>query len=431
MDSEIQKRKVSVVGLGYVGLPLVIEFAQHREVVAFDINSKRIEELKSGVDRTGEVEPQALQNNNIKFTDDKNDLKEADFHIVAVPTPVDQTNIPDLKFLIDVSQLLGEVIKTGDIIVYESTVYPGVTEEECLPVLEKTSGLKAHKDFKVGYSPERINPGDKEHTFKTVQKIVSGEDEATLEVVASIYSEIIKAGVYKAPSIRVAEAAKVVENIQRDLNISLMNELAMLFHTIHLDTNEVLKAAGTKWNFLPFKPGLVGGHCIDVDPYYMTYLAKKNNFYPQVINSGRSVNERVANFIADKTIQHIMLTDFCAKDYPVTILGLTFKENCKDTRNSKVINLIKRLKEFGVSAQVCDPWADAKEVKSRYGLELKNMDELTQTHSVICAVAHKEFQSLTPSEINKLLMPGGVLVDVKGIFHKETIEELGLHYWSL
>ncbi len=359
-------RNISVIGLGYVGLPVAVAFGKVKQTIGFDINRHRIQELKIHFDRTNEVEEYDLKQSDIIFTDEIEILTRANFHIVAVPTPVDESHQPDLTPMIKASETLAKALKVGDIVVYESTVYPGVTEEVCVPILEKYSGLKCGIDFKVGYSPERINPGDKERTFTKIKKVVSGQDAETLEIIANVYESVVTAGVYKASSIKVAEAAKVIENTQRDVNIALMNELALIFDRVGIDTLDVINAAASKWNFLPFKPGLVGGHCISVDPYYLTYLAEKLGYLPQVILSGRRINDGLGAFIAQKAIKLMIHNGHAIKGSTVTVLGLTFKENCPDIRNSKVIDVIKELNEFGVNVQVYDPHADFEETKIEY-----------------------------------------------------------------
>jgi len=365
-----KNRVISVVGLGYVGLPVAVAFGKVRRTIGFDINRTRIEELRDGFDRTDEVTPEELAAADILFTDRIEDLKGANFHIVAVPTPIDEANQPDLRLMCRASETVAAALKPGDIVVYESTVYPGVTEEECLPILERISGLKGGVDFKVGYSPERINPGDKEHTFTKILKVVSGQDAETLEVVADVYSSVVTAGVFRASSIKVAEAAKVIENTQRDLNIALMNELALIFDRMGIDTGEVLAAAGSKWNFLKFSPGLVGGHCIGVDPYYLTHKAEKLGYIPQVILAGRRINDGMGKFVAQRAVKEIIKAGHPVLGSVVTVLGLTFKENCPDLRNSKVIDIVKELQDYGMEVQVCDPLADHEEALHEYGVNL-------------------------------------------------------------
>lgn len=425
------ERIISVIGLGYVGLPVAVAFGKVRKTVGFDINNERISELKTGFDRTGEVEAGDLRAADIVFTDQISELAQADFHIVAVPTPVDDANQPDLTLMLKASQTVGRALKQGDIVVYESTVYPGVTEDECVPVLEKISGLVCGQDFFVGYSPERINPGDKEHTFTTIRKVVSGQNAATLDVVAEVYASVVTAGVYKASSIKVAEAAKVIENTQRDLNIALMNELSLIFDRMGIDTNDVLEAAGTKWNFLKFKPGLVGGHCIGVDPYYLTHKAEKIGYLPQVILAGRRINDGMGRFIAQRTIKEMILAGHNMIGARVTVLGLTFKENCPDLRNSKVVDIIGELKEYGCEVQVYDPWASRNEAEHEYGIELCEFNQLKPAGAVILAVAHEQFSKLGAIEIKTLSGNAPLLIDIKGVFDRTMLAEAGIRYWRL
>jgi len=423
-------RTVSIIGLGYVGLPVAVAFGIKRRTIGFDINKVRIRELQNGIDRTGEVTSEDLARADILFTDRMEDLRLADFHIVAVPTPVDEAHQPDLSLLLKASDTVGQALKKGDIVVYESTVYPGVTEDECVPVLEKASGLSCGKDFTVGYSPERINPGDREHSFTKIKKVVSGQDPATLEIVAQVYESVVTAGVHRASSIKVAEAAKVIENTQRDLNIALMNELALIFERLGIDTGDVLAAAGTKWNFLPFRPGLVGGHCIGVDPYYLTHMAEKIGYIPQVILSGRRINDGMGRFIAQRTIREMIHAGDNILGSTVTVLGLTFKEDCPDIRNSKVIDIIRELEDYGIEVQVHDPLADPKEVNHEYGLELVPLDELRPAVAVVLAVAHRQFRDMTASSYRSLLS-GSVLIDVKGVFNRDEVKEMGIRLWRL
>jgi UDP-N-acetyl-D-glucosamine/UDP-N-acetyl-D-galactosamine dehydrogenase len=424
-------RVISVIGLGYVGLPVAVAFGKVRRTVGFDINSARIRELREGHDRTGEVSSEELRSADILLTDHIEDLKRADFHIVAVPTPIDAANQPDLRLMCRASETVGAALKPGDIVVYESTVYPGVTEEECLPILERVSGLKGGIDFRVGYSPERINPGDKEHTFTKIKKVVSGQDAATLDIVAAVYSSVVTAGVHRAPSIRVAEAAKVIENTQRDLNIALMNELALIFDRLGIDTGEVLAAAGSKWNFLKFTPGLVGGHCIGVDPYYLTHKAEKVGYIPQVILAGRRINDGMGKFIAQRTVKEIIKAGHPVLGCIVTVLGLTFKEDCPDLRNSKVIDIINELKDYGIKVQVCDPLADPAEALREYGLPLVPLAQLKPAVAVVAAVAHAQYRSLSVADIAALMGPSPVLVDVKGLYNRGQVQEAGIRGWYL
>ena len=423
-------RKVSVIGLGYVGLPVAVAFGKKNRTIGFDVNPERIRELRDGHDRTGEVTSAELAETDLLFTASIDELRQADFHIVAVPTPVDDAKRPDLTLLLKASETVGKALKKGDIVVYESTVYPGATEEECVPVLERVSGLTRGKDFSVGYSPERINPGDKEHTFTKIKKVVSGSDQETLEIVASVYEAVVTAGVHRAASIKVAEAAKVIENTQRDLNIALMNELALIFDRLGIDTLDVLEAAGTKWNFLPFRPGLVGGHCIGVDPYYLTHKAEKIGYIPQVILAGRRINDGVGKFIAQRTIREMIHAGQNILGSTVTVLGLTFKEDCPDIRNSKVIDIIRELQDYGITVQVHDPLADPAEVQHEYGLNLAPFDHLQPASAVVVAVAHRQYRNMSVPDI-KALMNGSVLVDVKGMLNPEEMATLGIRFWRL
>ncbi len=425
------ERIISVIGLGYVGLPVAVAFGKVRRTVGFDINPLRISELQAGHDRTDEVTTEDLQGADILFTEKIEELAQADFHIVAVPTPVDEANQPDLTLMLKASETVGKALKKGDIVVYESTVYPGVTEDECVPVLERVSGLVCGRDFTVGYSPERINPGDREHTFTKIKKVVSGQDAATLETVAQVYESVVTAGVHRAASIKVAEAAKVIENTQRDLNIALMNELALIFDRMGIDTNEVLEAAGTKWNFLKFKPGLVGGHCIGVDPYYLTHKAEKIGYIPQVILAGRRINDGMGRFIAQRTIKEMIKAGHGVLGTRVTVLGLTFKEDCPDLRNSKVIDIIRELEDYGCVVQVADPQADAAEAMHEYGVTLCPFDRLQPAAAVVAAVAHQPYRSLTPADLRRLMGAAPVVVDVKGLFDRRALDEAGVRCWRL
>lgn len=409
-------RKISVIGLGYVGLPVAVAFGQGAEmpVIAFDINKGRIEELKKGIDVTGEVTQENLTAANLKLTTKPTDLKAADFHIVTVPTPIDGANRPDFTPLLSASRTVGAVLKKGDIVVYESTVYPGATEDICVPVLEELSGLIFGKDFTVGYSPERINPGDQVHRFETITKVVSGSDAATLETVAQVYESVVKAGVHRAANIKTAEAAKVIENTQRDLNIALMNELALIFNRLGIDTRDVLAAAGTKWNFLPFTPGLVGGHCIGVDPYYLTHCAEKSGYHPEVILAGRHINDSIGAFVASEIIKKL-LSAGASGPLIVSILGFTFKEDVPDFRNTKVIDIIDELKAFGVTVQVHDPLADTAEVRHEYGIELMTEEAMQPAHAIVLAVSHEAYVKAGWQGIRKHLKDGkGLVADIKG-----------------
>jgi UDP-N-acetyl-D-galactosamine dehydrogenase len=425
-------RKVAVVGLGYVGLPIAIAFGMRGKVVGFDINKTKIAELQEGFDRTGEVSAVDLKGSNVQYTSESTDLKAADFIIVAVPTPIDESLQPDLKALRMVSELIGNNMSPGTIVVYESTVYPGVTEEVCLPILEKSSGLKAGIDFKVGYSPERINPGDKEHTLEKIVKVVSAQDAESLEIVANTYALVVKAGIHRASSIKVAEAAKVIENTQRDLNIALMNELALIFHRLGIDTKSVLEAAGTKWNFLKFFPGLVGGHCIGVDPYYLTAKAESVGYHPQVILAGRRINNEMGKFVAQQTMKLLSQLPRPVKDLKVAILGLTFKENVPDLRNSKVLDIIRELREFGVQVLVHDPIAEPEEAVAEYGIHLQQWKDLKSIDGLVIAVAHRAYAEMGLQELLKPLrsQQDGVVIDVKCLLDQAELPKT-LKYWRL
>lgn len=425
------QRKISVVGLGYVGLPVAVEFGKNQHVIGFDINQVRIQELKQGIERTNEVSPKELSETDVLFTFDASDLKKADFHIIAVPTPVNDAKQPDLTPVIKASITVGKQLKKGDIVVYESTVYPGATEEDCIPVLERESGLTWKTDFNVGYSPERINPGDKLHTFKTITKVVSGDTPETLAIVAAVYESVVTAGVHRAATIKVAEAAKVIENTQRDLNISLMNELALIFNKMDIDTRDVLAAAGSKWNFLAFDPGLVGGHCIGVDPYYLTYKAATLGYTPQVILSGRSINDSMGGFIATQTIKGLIKTGKSVKDCIVTILGFTFKENVPDIRNTRVIDIVRELQDYDINVQVFDPMADTHEIREEYDIDLVSEDKLKPAQAILLAVPHQYFMAKDWSYISSLLEnKTGVVIDVKARLDRNTIPD-GISLWRL
>jgi UDP-N-acetyl-D-galactosamine dehydrogenase len=415
-------RKIAVVGLGYVGLPVAVAFGKNHEVIGFDINDQRIEELKNGYDRTNEVEDKDLVNAKIRFTSDKEDLKKADFIIVAVPTPINKNNQPDLTPLLGASKTVGSSLTKDTIIVYESTVYPGATEDDCVPVLEKESGLKSGQDFFVGYSPERINPGDKEHTFETITKVVSGQTPEVLDIIAEVYGSVVKAGVHKATNIKVAEAAKVIENTQRDVNIALMNELAVIFDKVGIDTKDVLEAAGTKWNFLRFSPGLVGGHCIGVDPYYLTHKAEELGHHPEVILAGRRINDNMAKHISSSIIKEMLKKGISVVGNTINILGLTFKENCPDLRNTKVIDVIEELKEFGLNVVVHDAEADAVEAKKYYNIDLKAKSELPNADVVVYAVPHNEYKE-NKNDYLKLLNDSGIIFDIKGMIDNKDVKE--------
>ena len=423
---------VAVVGLGYVGLPLAVEFGKKRNTIGFDLSTSKIESYKRYIDPTDEVSTaDSKAATQLTVTANPSEISKADYIIVAVPTPVDQAHQPDFSALIGASEIVGRNMKPGAIIVYESTVYPGATEEICIPVIEKYSGLQWKKDFFVGYSPERINPGDKQHTLTTIIKVVSGDNPATLEKVAHLYESIITAGVYRASNIKVAEAAKVIENTQRDLNIALMNELAIIFDKLGIDTLEILQAAGTKWNFLPFRPGLVGGHCIGVDPYYLTHKAEMVGYIPQVILAGRRINDNMAKFIAEQTIKQIIKGGFNVKGAKVNVLGLTFKENCPDLRNSKVADVISELKDYGVDVYVHDPIAEAKEAEHEYGVTLQSWESLPKAHAIISAVSHRDFIQKPLTEICSKLVDKGCFIDVKSQFNENDLCKAGLSVWRL
>ncbi|WP_252503975.1 nucleotide sugar dehydrogenase [Sporosarcina sp. Marseille-Q4943] len=425
------KRKIAVIGLGYVGLPVAVAFGKKYTVIGFDINEHRISTLQAGVDYTNEVEVDDLTEAKIEFTSDSERLKESDFMIVSVPTPINAHNQPDLSPLLRASETVGKSLQKGAIVVFESTVYPGVTEEECIPVLEKHSGMKAGIDFFVGYSPERINPGDKERTFTKITKVVSGQTPEVLDIIAQVYSDVVEAGVYKASSIRVAEAAKVIENTQRDVNIALMNELALIFDSLGIDTAEVLEAAGTKWNFLKFSPGLVGGHCIGVDPYYLTHKAQTVGHFPEVILAGRRINDSIGRYIARALVKKMIKLNLPVQGAKVTVLGLTFKENVPDLRNSKVIDIIWELQEFGVEVQVADPHADVNEAFAEYQLSLTPYDKLPPSDAVVLAVSHMEYVNEGWSQFDRLLKHGkGIVMDIKSVLSKASKPEQ-IHLWRL
>jgi len=425
-----KQKKIAVIGLGYVGLPLALEFAKKFSVIGFDISEERVEMMKNGIDPSEELDSSAFANKDIIFTADPEVLKGAHFFIVAVPTPVDEHKVPNLKPLIGASTTVGNAIKKGDYVVYESTVYPGATEEDCLPVVEELSGLKLNKDYKAGYSPERINPGDKEHTVDKILKIVSGSDEESAEEIAKIYGEIITAGIFKASTIKVAEAAKVIENTQRDLNISLMNELSIIFDKMGIDTRAVIEAAGTKWNFIKFYPGLVGGHCIGVDPYYLTYKAKKLGYDPQVILSGRRINDGMPAFVAKRLVQKIIQKGKSPQKTKVLVMGFTFKENVADIRNTKVVDLIRELMEYSINVHLVDPYADPNDVVREYKLPM--MDQPSDNYdAVIVAVNHKEYVQLDNDYFKSIMNGAPILMDLKGVYDQKEMESAGIDYWRL
>ncbi|MBQ9082374.1 MAG: nucleotide sugar dehydrogenase [Clostridia bacterium] len=428
-----REEKISLIGLGYVGMPIAVAFAQKADVVGFDNNAAKIELYKSGIDPTNEVGNAVIAATTVHFTCDETELRKAKFHIVAVPTPVNDDHTPDLGPVESASQIVGRNLTRGSIVVYESTVYPGVTEEVCVPILERESGMKCGVDFKVGYSPERINPGDKVHRLETITKIVSGMDAETLDTVAKVYELVVDAGVHRAESIKVAEAAKVIENSQRDINIAFMNELSIIFNKMGIDTKAVLTAAGTKWNFLKFVPGLVGGHCIGVDPYYLTYRAEQLGYHSQVILAGRRINDDMGRYVAENVVKKIIAADTPVKHARVAILGFTFKENCPDTRNTKVIDIYRELQEYGITPVVADPAADAAKAKRLYGIDFVDTAEVKDMDAVVLAVAHEQFKGLTVTDFNRFYHPARtkVLVDVKSMLDKTAFEQAGYVYWRL
>ncbi|PHO07910.1 UDP-N-acetyl-D-galactosamine dehydrogenase [Thermoanaerobacterium thermosaccharolyticum] len=448
--------KISVIGLGYVGMPIAVSFARKVNVIGFDINKDKINIYKSGIDPTKEVGDEAIKNTTVEFTSDEAKLREAKFHIVAVPTPVNKDHTPDLSPVESASRILGRNLTKGSIVVYESTVYPGVTEDICVPILERESGLKCGVDFKIGYSPERINPGDKVHRLETIVKIVSGMDEETLDTIAKVYELVVEAGVYKAESIKVAEAAKVIENSQRDINIAFMNELSIIFNKMGIDTKAVLEAAGTKWNFLKFYPGLVGGHCIGVDPYYLTYKAEEMGYHSQIILSGRKINDDMGKYVAENTVKQMIKAHKQINGSKVVIFGVTFKENCPDVRNTKVVDIIKELEEYGVEVKVVDPVADREDLWRAYRINLCKAVEITDIDAIIFAVPHEEFKTIKLQDLKKMFRTTNskssdeidevaatiesdadaekkefVLIDVKGMFNRQEAEEMGYIYWRL
>jgi len=426
-----KEAKLAVIGLGYVGLPIALEFAKQLSVIGFDINAGRVEMMRNNQDPSGELDASAFEGTDITFTDSLDVLREAKFFIVAVPTPIDEHAQPDLKPLLGASGSVGKVLKKGDYVVFESTVYPGCTEEDCIPVMEKFSGLSfANGDFKVGYSPERINPGDKEHTLTSIVKVVAGCDAESLDIIAKVYELVVKAGVHRASSIQVAEAAKIIENTQRDVNIALMNELSMIFDRMNINTYEVLEAAGTKWNFLKFSPGLVGGHCIGVDPYYLTYKAKELGYDAKVILSGRTTNDNMGAYIARKTVQMMIKRGKDVAKSRVLVMGATFKENVEDIRNSKVADVIQELKNFSVNVDIVDPHADSDELHHEYGFRLTEQDKIREDYdAVIVAVSHKPYLDKDEAYFQSITADNAVLVDIKGLYRTKPMEEI--HYWSL
>ena len=427
-----KEEKISLVGLGYVGMPIAVAFSKKANVIGFDLNDKKIELYKSGIDPTNEVGNDAIKACSVEFTADETKLREAKFHIVAVPTPVNDDHTPDLSPVEGASTILGRNLTKGSIVVFESTVYPGVTEDVCIPILEKESGLKCGIDFKIGYSPERINPGDKVHRLETIKKIVSGMDAESLEEIALVYELVVEAGVHRAESIKVAEAAKVIENSQRDINIAFMNELSIIFNKMGIDTKAVLEAAGTKWNFLKFYPGLVGGHCIGVDPYYLTYKAEALGYHSQIILSGRRINDDMGKYVAENLVKNLIKAEKSVKCAKVAILGFTFKENCPDTRNTKIFDIVKELREYGIEPVISDPAADADEAKQLYGVDFVDISEIKDMDGIILAVAHDEFAKFSISDMDKFFANGQkVLLDLKGLLNRKEYEAAGYDYWRL
>lgn len=430
-----KEEKIALVGLGYVGMPIAVAFAKKVKVIGFDLNQVKIELYKKGIDPTKEVGNEVIKNTSVHFTNDENDLDYAKFFIVAVPTPVNEDHTPNLTPVERASYIVGRHLCKGSIVVFESTVYPGVTEDICIPILEKESGLICGRDFKVGYSPERINPGDKEHRLETITKIVSGMDEDTLDTIAKVYGLVVDAGVYRAESIKVAEAAKVIENSQRDINIAFMNELSIIFNKMGIDTKAVLEAAKTKWNFLNFYPGLVGGHCIGVDPYYLTYKAEELGYHSQVILSGRRINDNMGKYVAENLVKNLIQADIRIRDAKVVLLGFTFKENCPDTRNTRVIDIVKELKEYGIVPAIADPVADVEEAKKEFQIEFTDLKEIHDMDAVILAVAHEVFLGLTEEKFTAMYKKEKdkekVMLDIKGILNKQEYEKAGYKYWRL
>ena len=428
-----KQEKISLVGLGYVGMPIAVAFSKKVKVIGFDINEEKIRLYKKGIDPTREVGNDTISQCLIDFTSDENKLKEALFHIIAVPTPVNADHSPDLEPIKNASHLVGRNLRKGSIVVYESTVYPGVTENVCVPILESESGLKCGIDFKIGYSPERINPSDKIHRLENITKIVSGMDKETLETVAKVYELVVEAGVHRAESIMVAEAAKVIENSQRDINVAFMNELSIIFNKLGIDTQAVLKAAGTKWNFLNFTPGLVGGHCIGVDPYYLTYCAEKLGYHSQVILSGRRINDGMGKYVAENLVKKLVSTDVPLKEAKVVILGLSFKENCPDIRNTRVIDIINELQEYGIKPEIVDPEVDPEDAWNTYRIRMSRIEDVNNANAIILAVSHKEFEEMGPDAVDLLYgsSKNKVLLDIKGILKKSDFEKKNYIYWRL
>lgn len=427
-----REEKLSLIGLGYVGMPIAVAFAKKLDVIGFDLNEKKIQIYKNGTDPTREVGDDVIQNTSVSFTAQESRLREAKFHIVAVPTPVNEDHTPDLKPLEGACRILGRNLVRGSIVVFESTVYPGVTEEICVPILEEESGMRCGRDFKVGYSPERINPGDRLHRLETITKIVSGMDEETLDTVAKVYELVVEAGIFKAESIKVAEAAKVIENSQRDINIAFMNELSVIFHKMGIDTKAVLEAAGTKWNFLKFYPGLVGGHCIGVDPYYLTYKAEMLGYHSRIILAGRRINDDMGRYVAENVVKSLVRADKAVRNARVAILGFTFKENCPDTRNTKVIDIVRELQEYGIDPVIADPRADRDETERLYGITFTDTEKIRDMDCLVLAVAHDAFKAFSRNSIDRFYRDGRkVLLDLKGILDRKEFEDAGYLYWRL
>ena len=427
-----REEKLSLIGLGYVGMPIAVAFAKKLDVIGFDLNEKKIQIYKNGTDPTREVGDDVIQNTSVAFTAQESRLWEAKFHIVAVPTPVNEDHTPDLKPLEGACRILGRNLVRGSIVVFESTVYPGVTEEICVPILEEESGMRCGRDFKVGYSPERINPGDRLHRLETITKIVSGMDEETLDTVAKVYELVVEAGIFKAESIKVAEAAKVIENSQRDINIAFMNELSVIFHKMGIDTKAVLEAAGTKWNFLKFYPGLVGGHCIGVDPYYLTYKAEMLGYHSRIILAGRRINDDMGRYVAENVVKSLVRADKAVRNARVAILGFTFKENCPDTRNTKVIDIVRELQEYGIDPVIADPRADRDETERLYGITFTDTEKIRDMDCLVLAVAHDAFKAFSRNSIDRFYRDGRkILLDLKGILDRKEFEDAGYLYWRL
>tara|TARA_Y100001935_G_scaffold254549_1_gene263947 strand:+ start:3617 stop:4912 length:1296 start_codon:yes stop_codon:yes gene_type:complete len=426
-----KKTKIGIIGLGYVGLPLAIELSKKFNTTGFDINEGRVSDLLNGKDTTLEISKKILKETYLKFTNDVNDISNCDIYIITVPTPVDKNNNPNFSPLESATKTVSQILSKKNIVIYESTVYPGATEEICVPILEKNSGLKYNHDFFCGYSPERINPGDNDHTLKNITKLVAGSNELCTDIICELYGSIITAGTHKVSSIAIAEAAKVIENVQRDVNIALINELAMIFNKLDLDTKEILDAAGTKWNFMPFQPGLVGGHCIGVDPYYLTHRAAEIGYHPEIILAGRRINDGMAKYISDLTIKEMTRKGINPVDAKVAVLGLTFKENCPDTRNTKSVNIIENLLKYDCDVVVSDPYADISEAKERFNIEIKNLDTLEDINAVVLCVAHSEYDNINLKSWKKLFSKKGVFIDVKSVYNKGFFSNSDISYWRL